>query len=101
MLTWLSQLFCSHRDTYLRHRGDRIFTECKRCGKESPGVLTGNSVLKDFDLARAHRKTYARETARGIIREMEFALSVPAYAVLTPHDVALMDAYTQAHGYDA
>ena len=42
-MDWLLQVFCSHPPSLsiIRTKGQRLFTECRKCGKESPGILTG------------------------------------------------------------
>jgi hypothetical protein len=42
-MDWLLQVFCSHPPSLsiIKTQGQRLYTECRKCGKESPGIITG------------------------------------------------------------
>lgn len=39
------RLFCSHSETVLRVKGDRLFTECLNCLHKSPGITTEKAYV--------------------------------------------------------
>jgi hypothetical protein len=49
-MDWLLQFFCSHPLSIIKTDGNRLYTECWKCGKTSPGVLTGKipAAVPDF-----------------------------------------------------
>lgn len=90
MFTWLHQFFCSHEKTYIKTNGDRLYTECQRCGKASPGVLTGNAILRDFRPERVREGRAVRAVpVRNVMEQMEDALT------LDPAEVAALCTWSE------
>jgi hypothetical protein len=49
MFHWLKQLLCPHTGDTLTRRDretGRMYTECVKCGKQSPGVVMGKAALR-------------------------------------------------------
>lgn len=117
-MTWLFQLFCKHAHTLIKTKGNRLYTECARCGKESPGVLTGFDALKDFNPRPVRRvrdgrsavlnpgadnPLFERRTpktvASAVIRHMSAGIEpdMDEATTLTQDDIRFLDALTEAH----
>ena len=77
MFSSINRLLCLHLKTLTRVAGDRMFTECVKCGHESEGITVGSSTL---DGVTFPEHLYSQETYRLIERTKEMGKARAAIA---------------------